>query len=475
MIVVLARVTVPGRFVVAICVAATGAAPAGAAAAPLVDDSAAEFAAATPTASTWVTEPGSVRLRPSGLSEGFDAAGLPASLTSVSWNPPAGNAAVGSGSLTVDGVRVHPPANTQTAPDVLEFRATFANTALQHAGFGDTLEVAPWAIFSTGGGGTGLSVRTQPPGAPAINEPIAADPLVPHVYRIEWAPTEVRYLVDDVVVATHAIAIAAPMRAVASDIAAGSGVITIDWLGTGAPASPGVFESRVHDAGDARAVWGGLTAVATGVGMETRSGNVSTPDGTWSGWQPIGAAGAIASPMGRYIQYRATLSGSSPALDRVEIDYEIDAAGNVGPVVGPPQSGGVQSSTANGTDPVQARDATAPKVRLLTRSARVSAAGLVAVRIRCLGDEDRCRLTVRMEHGRVRSARQTVSVAGGKAATVRLRLPTSTRSVLAARSRLKVTAVVTVRDLAGNARTVRRNVMLSTPAQPRALGVCPAC
>jgi hypothetical protein len=170
-------------------------------------------------------------------------------------------------------------------------------------------------------------------------------------------------------------------------------------------------------------------------------------------------------------------SGSHTALVRA-----VDAAGNLGPVVGrqftvpaAPSRGGGPGSTADESDPPVALDATAPRVRLLTRSARVTAAGLVAVRIRCLGDEVRCRLTVRMEHGRTRSARKTVSVAGGKAATVRLRLSTATRSVLAARTRLKVTAVVTARDLAGNVRTVRRNVMLSSRGQARALGICAAC
>ena len=75
MIAVLARLMFPGRrrgvplggsvsFAITACAVAIGAAPAGAATAPLVDDTVAEFAAATPTTTTWVTEPGSVRLRP---------------------------------------------------------------------------------------------------------------------------------------------------------------------------------------------------------------------------------------------------------------------------------------------------------------------------------------------------------------------------------------------------------------------------
>jgi hypothetical protein len=715
-IAVQARLIGPVLFALTVCAVALAAAPAGAAPASLVDDAAADFAAATPGTSTWVTEPGSVRLRPTVLSEGFDDLGpdLPATLESVAWNPPAGSATVGSGSLTVDGVRVHPPAATQTAPEALEFRATFASSALQHVGFGNTLEGAPWAIFSTGDDGTGLSVRTQAP-SEAEEDPIATDPLVPHVYRIEWAPTEVRYLVDDVVVATHEIAIATPMRPIASDFAAGSDAIKIDWLGMGAYSTPGVFESRVHDAGDQRAVWGDLTATATGGGtvtFETRSGKVPTPDATWSDWQPTGTAGAIASPIGRYIQYRATLSdtnGISPSLDRVEIGYEvdnvlpvaaiddvtvagdtatvsfssadqdvdrleckvgaaatfmtctsprdfaglasgsytvfvravddagnvgaavereftvdldapatviddvvvagavasvhfssaagdvdrfecglgpdvanvvfatcsspnefpglasgsykvfvravdeagnvgapverqftvdldapaavidgvtvaggtatvrfssadldldrlecrlgaaatfatctspkefaglasgsytvfvraIDTAGNVSPVVerpftvpDPPVSGGGQNTTPpTGTDPpVVAPDETAPAVVLLTRSARASATGLVTLRVSCPDSELRCRMTVRLTRGRARSRPKRVNVDGGERAKVRLRLPSALRSLLLARDGLKVTAVITARDLAGNLKTVKRKITLRPPS-----------
>jgi hypothetical protein len=539
----------PLLFVLTACAVALGAAPAGAAPALLVDDTATDFAAATHTSATWVTEPGSVRLRPPVLSEGFDDAGpdLPASLTSVAWNATPGSATVGSGSLTVDGVRVHPPDPPQSeAPQVLEFRATFADAAFQHIGFGDTFNNPPWAMFSTGNG-TGLSVRTSAVGGPAINEAIATDPLVPHLYRIEWAPTEVRFFVDDALVATHAIAIATPMRPVVSDFTDGSGVLKLDWLGTGAYSTPGVFESRIHDAGDARAVWSALAATSSGgsVDMETRAGNVPTPDGTWSAWEPLGTAGAIVSPIGRYIQYRATLSpssGRSPSLDQVEIGYEVDTvapvavidgvdvagaiatvrfssadadvdrfecrlgaavalltctspkefaglvsgsytvfvravdeAGNVSSVVerqfvvaDPPASGGGQGSapppSVADPDPGVVVDKTSPAVQLLTRSARATAAGLVAVRVRCPGDEIRCLVTVRVQHKRTSSRRKTVKVEGGRRATVRLRLPSATRSVVLARGGLKVTAIVTARDLAGNRKTVKRKLMLLPPS-----------
>ena len=42
----------------------------------------------------------------------------------------------------------------------LEFVATFGGATFQHAGFGETFEAAPWAMFSTSSGG-GLFARTN--------------------------------------------------------------------------------------------------------------------------------------------------------------------------------------------------------------------------------------------------------------------------------------------------------------------------
>jgi Glycosyl hydrolases family 16 len=553
------RLTLPGQLgvllgslgararVVTIIAAATlavGAAPADAES--LVDDTVADFAAAS--ASTWVTEPGSVRLRPMVLSEGFDDPGptLPATLTSEQWSPPGGTAIVGSGSLTIDGTRVHPPDTAQTAPEVLELRATFANTPFQHVGLGITFNEPPWAMFSTGGGAldTGLYARTRDADGNGTDQQLVAiEPLEPHTYRIEWSPTEVRYFVDGTPVATHTVAIAGTLRPVASDFTDGSGTLEIDWLGVGSNPASGVFESRVHDASDARAVWENLTATSTGgtVEIETRVGNTSSPDMTWSSWQALGAGGAVASPIRRYIQYRASLSGGSPSLDRVEIGYEVDDvaaaaviddvdvngavatvrfsspatdvdrlecrlgdapgavfstctspkqfaglgtgsytvfvravddAGNVGSVVqegftieAPPASGGGQGAgTTPPSVPDVEPDETAPAIDVLTRSARASGSGLVVLRVSCPDDEVRCRLSVRLRHGRSSSQRKTASVLGGKQVRVRLRLPKATRMLLVERGRLRVTALVTARDEAGNVETTKHKFTLRPPS-----------
>jgi hypothetical protein len=96
----------------------------------------------------------------------------------------------------------------------------------------------------------------------------------------------------------------------------------------------GVFTSVVHDS-RLSSRWGAVRWEATtphgcGIQIETRSGNVGEPDASWSSWAPIRRvagfpdSGQIASPPGRFIQYRITLQGSggaTPTLSWIGIDY----------------------------------------------------------------------------------------------------------------------------------------------------------
>ncbi len=74
--------------------------------------------------------------------------------------------------------------------------------------------------------------------------------------------------------------------------------------------------------------WSGEVPSGTGVRFETRSGNTSVPDETWSEWERVGAgerSGRIESPAARFLQWRATLEGKedeSPRVDRVAIAYK---------------------------------------------------------------------------------------------------------------------------------------------------------
>ncbi len=103
---------------------------------------------------------------------------------------------------------------------------------------------------------------------------------------------------------------------------AGTGKI---WSIDSGASAKGVLTSEPEDFGLVSR-WGQLTAQAetakgASLGFETRSGNRETPDETWSDWAVV-ADGRIASPAARFIQYRATLTGSggsSPLLRRVRI------------------------------------------------------------------------------------------------------------------------------------------------------------
>jgi sugar lactone lactonase YvrE len=89
--------------------------------------------------------------------------------------------------------------------------------------------------------------------------------------------------------------------------------------------APSVFESRVLDARQP-VNWGAfeLTLAANGANtVFTRAGNTSEPDGTWSSWQSL-EEGRIASPVGRYLQYKVELPGDSSArVLRARVFYQM--------------------------------------------------------------------------------------------------------------------------------------------------------
>ncbi|WP_309385564.1 hypothetical protein [Cerasicoccus frondis] len=80
------------------------------------------------------------------------------------------------------------------------------------------------------------------------------------------------------------------------------------------PAEKPSFTAEPIDAG-AVARWGrirplGAPAQASGLTIETRTGNAADPDDTWSPWTALDNQ-AVASPAARYLQYRIQFTGSS--------------------------------------------------------------------------------------------------------------------------------------------------------------------
>ncbi len=88
----------------------------------------------------------------------------------------------------------------------------------------------------------------------------------------------------------------------------------------------GTLESEVLDVA-AYSNWGRLAHEAKLNGgaltFETRSGNLERPQRNWSAWAPL-KDGRVASPQARFLQWRATLTGSgtqSPELREVNVAY----------------------------------------------------------------------------------------------------------------------------------------------------------
>ena len=110
--------------------------------------------------------------------------------------------------------------------------------------------------------------------------------------------------------------------------------------------------------------------------------------------------------------------------------------------------------------PVPPPDTTPPKVRPKPRSVKVSDRGRFAVRLRCPRTEIRCHIVLKVRYRGRTVARTRVTVAGGDTARVTLRLNRSARVALAFRGRLRVLALTTARDAAGNRATTRTRLKL---------------
>ena len=88
----------------------------------------------------------------------------------------------------------------------------------------------------------------------------------------------------------------------------------------------GRYESPVLDARSG-ASWGRVWWRSAGtVVIETRSGNSELPNETWSVWETVrteGSSGRVASPVSRFLQWRATLKGSTPrpTLNEVNVAF----------------------------------------------------------------------------------------------------------------------------------------------------------
>jgi hypothetical protein len=193
-----------------------------------------------------------------------------------------------------------------------------------------------------------------------------------------------------------------------------------------------------------------------------------------------GAFGACVSP--------ADYAGLAAGTHTVDV-RAIDLAGNADPTpasrsfsssgaAAPP--GGGQTTQGQGQSQGQGQaghgggvatpsattslDRSGPRIRIVHRRVRASATGVVTLRVTCPRDEVRCRVQLRLRRGgRQVVLAKVVTVGGGKAANVRLRLMRSERlRLVRVRSQL-VDAAATAHDVAGNRATTTTRIRLLAP------------
>jgi flagellar hook capping protein FlgD/cohesin domain-containing protein len=207
----------------------------------------------------------------------------------------------------------------------MEFVATFTAVPFQHVGFvADMSFNSPWAIFSTSSAGNGVYMRASGGAQTLISAALLNSP---HLYRLDWNATTFVFYVDGVQVGTITQTVASNMLALASDNNVGGGTLTLDWLRVRPYASAGSFTSRIYDGGGptswVTASWNATLPSGTSVALSVRGGDVSTPDGTWTSFQPVATSGGSVGLCARYVQYQANLSTSdtrvTPALQDVAL------------------------------------------------------------------------------------------------------------------------------------------------------------
>ncbi len=226
---------------------------------------------------------------------------------------------------------------TFAAGAVFEARAKITpGSQFVYLGFtSSTTATGQWAYFGTrGSGNTQVPViKTSARGVVGgtVDVPTSATIGEWHVYRVVWTPTTVAFYIDDLLVDTRAnVSLTLPQRAGFYKSSGSDSEFLIDWVRvTPYGGTTGTFDSTVLDAGVAGATWmqldwTGSQPAPGGVVLATRTGETAAVDASWSAWSTV-VDGAVASPAGRYAQYRTTLSTAdllaSPVVDEVRLVY----------------------------------------------------------------------------------------------------------------------------------------------------------
>jgi hypothetical protein len=244
----------------------------------------------------------------------------------------------------------------------VEVRAQFTDADDQSIGLADIGFGTPYARFSTELGGGHLWAVTNPGSGDALTD-LGLIPAGFHDYTLEretqGVDEIVRYRIDGVVVAEHTLLageLPLPLVLFMSNRGTTGAALTIDRVESDPPFVPaGTFQSCVVDALQVMnwgtLDWDAVVPAGTTLAVSTRT---SIDNTTWSAWSaPLGASGAaIASPPGRYLQYRLELATTAPSVSPIVRLVQGDVIGPATPLlsiapVTVPEAGGAAVFTAS--------------------------------------------------------------------------------------------------------------------------------
>ena len=306
---------------------------------PCINDiTAADFGAGTTDVNTAIVsaEDGEVILKPA-LSEDFEGTAIPAGFTEGVFN--AGGTTVNGGLVTVSGTHIYSN-NSIAAGSSLEFVATFNAGRFQNIGISadQPFNDNPWIVIGQGSNADGnLYARSSNGDAISLGSNLLG---TPHHFLIKWNTNNFEFYVDGNTTpsATINFAITQNMFVQISDVFSDDGSLSVDWLRVLPYDSSGVYISRIFDGGTSKN-WGAVTwnadvPSAAGLAISVRTGNTSTPDGSWTSFASIATSGVSAGSTSRYIQYRANLQTTDASVTPVLKSLFISCSeGNTLPVV----------------------------------------------------------------------------------------------------------------------------------------------
>jgi hypothetical protein len=186
---------------------------------------------------------------------------------------------------------------------------------------------------------------------------------------------------------------------------------------------------------------------------------MSTPAGTLTQITRDGAPVSFTATTIKGVAYAMFASDSGAYVAAYGGATAPQGAGNGGPGNG--TEGGSGTTPKSSTSAT--RDRKAPKVTIVKRTVRASKNGVVTLRVTCPTGEVRCRVDLRLLRGKRQLVRKSLTVSGGKAANVTLRLTRADRLRLVRLRSLLVDAAATARDAAGNHATTKTRIRLLAP------------